>query len=285
MKVQGNKMDSIRMNYWGGHRNFGDELSPYLVEKITGKKVIHASQKEEDKLIALGSIVDFNNIYSRSHIWGSGVIGRNFIKSYRLLPLSKIFRKNYFKSKVYATRGPRTREVLMGLGFQSPEIYGDPAILLPKFYQPKNNIERHRIGIVLHQSHKSFIKENHEVLSESGFRYISIYREGAQEVEKFVDELCSCDFIFSTSLHGVIVAQAYGIPVQWMKFKAVDIHQDDEFKFNDYFLGANAEAQKPFFIESLTPSSINDLSKFKFKSPDKISSGDDLLQAFPNNFL
>ena len=63
MKVQGNKMDSIRMNYWGGHRNFGDELSPYLVEKITGKKVIHASQKEEDKLIALGSIVDFNNIY------------------------------------------------------------------------------------------------------------------------------------------------------------------------------------------------------------------------------
>ena len=57
-------METVKLNYWAGHKNFGDELSPYLIKKITNKKIIHANQKEINKLIALGSIIDFNNIYS-----------------------------------------------------------------------------------------------------------------------------------------------------------------------------------------------------------------------------
>ena len=53
-------MEIIKLNYWAGHKNFGDELSPYLVEKITGKKVQYAGQKELNKLTAIGSIIDFN---------------------------------------------------------------------------------------------------------------------------------------------------------------------------------------------------------------------------------
>ena len=35
-------METVKLNYWAGHKNFGDELSPYLIKKITNKKIIHA---------------------------------------------------------------------------------------------------------------------------------------------------------------------------------------------------------------------------------------------------
>lgn len=36
----------IPLQYWEGHKNFGDELSPYVVSKLTGKKVVYADKFE-----------------------------------------------------------------------------------------------------------------------------------------------------------------------------------------------------------------------------------------------
>nr|WP_314704289.1 polysaccharide pyruvyl transferase family protein [uncultured Comamonas sp.] len=278
-------MQKIKLNYWAGHKNFGDELSPYLVKKITGKEVVHAGQKDLDKLIALGSIIDFNNIYSRSHIWGSGVLAKDFISPYRLLPFSKIFRKNHFRSKVHATRGPLSRRVLEQLKFNCPEIYGDPGILIPRFYTPQNKNKNFKFGLILHQTHAVFIPQKLTDFESENIKIISIDREGDQGVESFLDEVCACDFIFSTSLHGIIVAQAYGIPAQWLKFKSLSIHRDDGFKFKDYFMGVNQEVQKPFVINSLNEEAINLLIKFNFKKSEEISDGGILLKAFPKEFL
>ena len=276
-------VENIKLNYWAGHKNFGDELSPYLVEKITGKKVLYTGQKELNKLTAIGSVIDFNNIYSRSHIWGSGMLTRDFINPYRMLPLNKIFRKSYFLSKIYATRGPLTQKVLRNLGFDCPDVYGDPAILLPQYYQPKAKRSQYKFGIILHQTHKEFVPKEIGILEENSFLYISINREGSSQIEQFVDEICSCDFIFSTSLHGVIVAQAYGIPAQWLKFEGLDIHKDDSFKFDDYFLGANQETQKPLFIDALNLNSINRMKDFSFIKPLRIKGLYALLDSFPIN--
>lgn len=277
-------MEIIKLNYWAGHKNFGDELSPYLVEKISGKKVQYAHQKELDKLTAIGSIIDFNNIYSRSHIWGSGMLTKDFISPYRMLPLKKIFRKSYYRARVYATRGPLTQERLKKFGFNCPDVYGDPAILLPKFYQPQLLEKKYKYGVILHQTHSKFIQKNNALFEDEEIRYISINREGHHEIEEFVDEVCSCKFIFSSSLHGVVVAQAYGIPAQWLKFKELDIHEDDSFKFHDYFLGANQEIQNPLVIDSLDESSINNMKLFSFVVPKKNIEFTKLLDAFPKEF-
>ncbi|HCI5723053.1 TPA: hypothetical protein NPO34_005233, partial [Klebsiella variicola subsp. variicola] len=50
--------------------------------------------------------------------------------------------------------------------------------------------------------------------------------------EFVVDEIISCEYILSTSLHGVIVAQAYDIPTLWIKHNDINT---DGIKFYDYF--------------------------------------------------
>ncbi|MCT8429895.1 hypothetical protein KYT89_28240 [Klebsiella pneumoniae] len=53
-----------------------------------------------------------------------------------------------------------------------------------------------------------------------------------KDIEFVVDEIISCEYILSTSLHGVIVAQAYDIPTLWIKHNDINT---DGIKFYDYF--------------------------------------------------
>ena len=54
--------------------------------------------------------------------------------------------------------------------------------------------------------------------------------------EKVVDYIYSCDIILSSSLHGIIIADAYNIPNIWLdEFPLNEGH----FKFKDYFLSQN----------------------------------------------
>ena len=52
--------------------------------------------------------------------------------------------------------------------------------------------------------------------------------------------------ILSSSLHGIILSDAYGIPNCWVEFSD-DI--DKSFKFNDYYLSVGKERSKPIKLE------------------------------------
>jgi pyruvyltransferase len=47
-----------------------------------------------------------------------------------------------------------------------------------------------------------------------------------------LEELNSCEYIFSESLHGLIIADAYGIKNAWIKMGG-DV--GDGFKYRDYY--------------------------------------------------
>ena len=80
-----------------------------------------------------------------------------------------------------------------------------------------------KIGIIPHLHDYAAIKK--ELPNER-----IIYLNG--EIEDVINEICSCEYIISTSLHGVIVAHAYGIPALWVKKGYI---YTDGIKFNDYF--------------------------------------------------
>ena len=72
---------TIKLYYWGGYNNFGDELSPYIIRSMTGQQVCKASESDDKPLVAIGSILDNSLLTRRATIWGSGTLARK-----KLLP-------------------------------------------------------------------------------------------------------------------------------------------------------------------------------------------------------
>lgn len=274
--------------YWNGHKNFGDELSLYLVEKITGTKFSPARKSFNTKtLVAIGSLLEPKIISTKSIIWGTGTLRADSLAlpPLRIFPLSRLlmnigYRLSLPKPDIRAVRGPKTREALILLGYKCPELYGDPAILFPRFYKARPSKKRYVAGLILHHIQELMLPK--DTLEAHNILPISILRETPEEIESFVDEIASCEQIFSASLHGIIVAQAYGVRAQWIQIEGQPIQGDDTHKFEDYFLGANQEVQHPVKI-SLTDDNLHRLLSIRAPDVRSFESADDLLKAFPFN--
>ena len=118
-----------------------------------------------------------------------------------------------------------------------PEVYGDPAILLKRFYDsPK--IIKYNIGIIPHIVHfESFAA----TYLSSDFRIINLK---TTEIESVIDDIRECKLILSSSLHGIIVAHTYGVPAIWMSIDGEQL-MGDNMKFVDYFLSVGIEPYLP----------------------------------------
>lgn len=254
--------DNIRIYYWTGCFNFGDELSEYLLYHLTGEHPLLVALDKKNKLLAIGSIINNKSLYTDSYIWGAGFLSEEVRVNLTAFPVtrfcSQLFHMIGCKTKIYALRGPLSRKKIEGQSFANylnskmfvdPEnlAYGDPAVLLPLIYQGKSAATTSKVGLIFHhvQSVPDAIKQ---YLEQNGIRIINIERQGYEAIESFIDEVCSCDKVFSVSLHGIIVAQAYGIPAQWLQIEDYPLQNNNEFKFNDYFLGVGLDPQQPLRI-------------------------------------
>ncbi|WP_149543143.1 polysaccharide pyruvyl transferase family protein, partial [Serratia marcescens] len=112
-----------RVFWWepkDGIPNAGDHLAKVIVEQmlILQDKEIMDKKSSSNKLLSIGSVMHFAN--QGDCVWGTGVNGK--------IPLDKL---NFSRLDVRAVRGPKTRKVLQDKGIDVPEVYGDPALLLP----------------------------------------------------------------------------------------------------------------------------------------------------------
>lgn len=210
------------------YSNWGDDLNVYFIELLCGKKVIPA----ETVLIPclkysfIGSTIP-QVLNGKTIVWGSGVMNTSL----------KINKRHV--KKVCAVRGPVTRNYLMKNGIDCPEIYGDPALLLPRFYKPKSMEKKYKVGIIPHHIDFDY-KEDLERLLGDGCHIISMI-----DYDKWtdvIDDICSCEFILSSSLHGLIVADAYGVKNMFCEF--VHHHANRE-KFEDYFMSVKRPVVAP----------------------------------------
>lgn len=185
--------------------NLGDVLTPVILRGL-GYEVRHAPRRKAD-LFAIGSIVRF--VRRGQTVWGSGAMWRHD----RPAP----------DARYLAVRGPLTRDVVRAVGGECPEVYGDPALLLPKVHDRPVE-KRHDVGLVPH-----YIDRADPQVTGSDLPTIDPLRADPLEV---VDEIRACHAILSSSLHGLIVAHAYGIPAAWVRFG--DRLDGDDVKFADY---------------------------------------------------
>ncbi len=215
--------------YWyrGRSLNVGDEITPYLLSKMLNKRlgispseipskpVRDPSKTSNLSLLSIGSIMRLSS--SNTVVWGSGI--RN---------IDQLVNK---AAKFCAVRGPLTRRRLLQLGYSCPEVYGDPAVLLPKYYYPKVE-SRYKLGIIPHLVDYSEIKRQYG--NEKDVLIIDLQ---TADVELIIQQILSCECTASSSLHGLILSVAYGISTKWIKC-AGNIMGDDT-KFYDYFSSLN----------------------------------------------
>jgi pyruvyltransferase len=216
--------DFIQVDWSRSLNNFGDVLNPFILGHLSSKTVLNVNAKycNTEHLLAIGSVLD--RATELSVVWGSG-----FISS-----------KSKFSGppkSVHAVRGPLTRDKLIEQGVPCPEVYGDPALLLPRYYKPDKE-PKYELGILPH-----YIDKKTRLLSKlpPEVKLIDIQNEDPLKV---IDQMCECKHIATSSLHGLIVSDAYRIPSVWIRL--TDKISGGSFKYRDYFASIGAPAVDAF---------------------------------------
>lgn len=222
--------DSLKLFWWNGQVNLGDVINLELVKTLSKKKVEWVPNNYSQEFnTCIGSVLQLAN--NHTTVWGSGYI-------------SEAARSPKKPKMVCAVRGPKTRQLLLAQGVECPEVYGDPALLAPMLF-PINEMKKYELGIIPH-----FVDKKAAFFQQQFPDNIKIIDIETDDVNQFLSEVNQCEKIISSSLHGVILADAYGIPAHRVKFSN-DISGGD-FKFEDYYLSVKREIIKPVYIDKNT---------------------------------
>lgn len=210
---------------WSKLSNFGDTLTPHIVKFFTGKEAVRVSENSKGKLVGVGSIMAF--LRDNDIVFGTGIM--DYDRRYKADNIN-----------VIAFRGPKTR-ALIDSNTELPEVYGDAGLLLPLMYNP-DITPTYDVGYVPHYVDKDIVMSQHDFEKENAL-LIDLRPENIEENwQQVIDQIKKCKKIVSSSLHGVIAGEAYGIPTVWESYS--DKIRGGDFKYQDYFLGTGRKEQK-----------------------------------------
>ena len=225
--------------------NVGDILSAYIVWHVMREK--NEKLKVDKKMLAIGSIMD--NASDGDIIWGSGYNSNKQDTDY-----------NFTQLDVRAVRGPLTKMFLENRGIHVPEVFGDPGLLSSKYFAASEVKDIEYLMIPHYNEDKH--KFNAEFILET---------KGS--VPKFMSQIVRTKKVISSSLHGLIIAESFGIPAVLLK----DNNGEGIEKYQDYYLGSG-RSDFPVCTSlnealSVTPSSLPDVNKIQQR----------LLNSFPSS--
>lgn len=221
-------MKQIKYYRYPHPHNVGDTLTPYLLEHFRPDLSFRqVKETESGKLIGVGSIMRV--IKSGDTVWGSGVMRDN--DKFPQAP----------EVKFLAVRGGMSRGILRFYGGDVPEVYGDPALLLPLMYKPKVK-KTHKVGLIPHFVDRVELLKPEvcdDLAGGESWKMIDVFLP----FHDFIKEVLSVERVISSSLHGIIIAEAYGLPAEWVVLSNRVI--GNGFKFRDYLTGTGREPQDP----------------------------------------
>ena len=221
----------IRTAYFLRIPNVGDMVNSDIVTALTGRPVVHVAPSVKPHLLASGSVMASS--MPSSYIWGTGVMHPDFGIGN---PLAK---------KICAVRGKLSHSALRRAGIAVGDIpFGDPGYLAPGLLgiERKKNTQ-FRIGLACHYVDRGNpvlrrILQEHDVVDLNVHDY----------PVDFLRQMAGCDVVISSSLHGLIFAEAFGIPNLWLK--AGEEIAGGDFKFNDWFSMSRRPQTSPYMLEA-----------------------------------
>jgi pyruvyltransferase len=200
--------------FWMLSANVGDNLNHYILSRLASDMPLFTGiESPHKKLIAIGSILNWCDVNCIA--WGPGLA----TQTDGVNP----------EAKVVAVRGPRSWQRAKECGLKVPEIFGDPALLLPLIYQPKKSLYN-RPTLIPHYVDQDAVF--HRYAADVAAGSLSIINV-LDAPETIIDQIASAEYVISSSLHGIIIAHAYGIPAAWVTFGGPI--GGDGMKYYDHF--------------------------------------------------
>mgnify|MGYP006277702803 FL=1 len=199
-------------------QNFGDYLSYIIVGEIKLKDELRRLNK---RFLALGSILHFAK--TGDTIWGSGINGK--------IPKSRF---EFEDLDVRMVRGPLTKKILEEKGIKVSEIYGDPALLMPTLFP---NFKRKPIkgkNIIIPNLNELRLLQNLKIPKD--FKLISPLKHW----KYVVNEILTSELVLASSLHGIIISEAFGVPVRFV----MPSGGETLLKYEDYYLGTGRKLKR-----------------------------------------
>ncbi|NLE37280.1 MAG: polysaccharide pyruvyl transferase family protein [Pirellulaceae bacterium] len=233
--------DGVPVFWHIGRPNFGDDINPWLWSTILERRV-HLSRQKGRHLLGAGSILE--KARDTSVVVGGGLL-REPVGSSRC------------PGRIVAVRGIRTAEAVGAVD----ALLGDPVVLVDRLFPQPRKIEFAN-GFVPHVTQVN--------------RFRATLPPDCRLIDprwpplKVLAEVCRCERVFSQSLHGLIVSDAYGVPNVWVAPSETMV--GGEFKFVDYY--STTETAKtpvePRRIDDLLASSQVDafVSRFRYSKKD-----------------
>jgi hypothetical protein len=262
---------SVGQKFGETAENYGDNLMADLLRELFSCEPVYVKESEAE-LLGIGSLLDIyykqhhkdklgflrKRPWRTLHVWGAGFISST---TKALWPQSLVF---------HAVRGELTKARV------APESFvalGDPALLLPLIW-PKKVTPTAEVTIIPHFiTYQNFVAQYGAGLPKH-WRILNLLGDP----KAITDGISSSDYIVSSSLHGLILADAYDIPSRWMEPHGE--LKGDGFKFIDYFSCRGAPIAGPIDFETFLSDFKNGVrdGAASVPSPERISA---LLQSFP----
>jgi pyruvyltransferase len=220
-RLRGHKNKSgVGLYYWSpsdhrGEENFGDYLSRVIVERVVQEHyekyigaIKYGVEGVENRLLAIGSILH----HARDHetIWGSGVNGKSLGQRLEASDLD-----------VRRVRGPLTRRFLLRHNISCPPTYGEPGLLISEFFGKTRSEEtKFPFSLVLNLNDMLLYEEEEYIIYPNW------------SLDRVIERIQASELVISTSLHGLVIAEAFGIPARHLLSFA-----EPTFKYIDYYEG------------------------------------------------
>jgi hypothetical protein len=217
------KAKPVKAYWWNEIINFGDALAPYLLEHFADIRVEWGTISHS-RIASIGSILEHIPPLWDGYILGSG----------RLIAGSRtniVQMTTGVSAKILALRGPLT-----AMGIPGNYALGDPGILADELVGMQE--KRWDLGIVPHWQDKELVPRFQDLIKPP---HTTKAIDPSDDPLEVVRQIGSCRRIVASSLHGMIVADSFGIPRRVEVCKAME-RDGGMFKFEDY----SASIKTPF---------------------------------------
>jgi hypothetical protein len=208
------RAEPIKAYWWKEVPNFGDALAPYLLEHFADIEVEWGTISHS-KIASIGSVLEHIPPLWDGYILGSGKLHED--SRLQIMQMGKI------SSTILSLRGP-----LSARGIVGSYALGNPGILADELVgdQPK----QWDLGILPHFMDKELVPRFTNLMPAG--TVIKAINPSDDPIE-VLKQIGACRRIVTSSLHGMIVSDAFGIPRRVEVCPAL-ARDGGDFKFRDY---------------------------------------------------